>query len=184
MNDVTQSAASSELIFIIVIAVVVLGGFVLLVGYGMKKLVGELPKGRIAEVEVDPGKPFELRFTPTDGVKRRLFLRYRLHSKGGGGGLDNPEQGLVCDLEVDVGENMVVSEAVGFGKDMPERADREVTVKFNVSKEHSSSDFMETGTFVLADLGVCPAGSEIVVAGNIELAEMTEASLLEVWLGK
>jgi hypothetical protein len=184
MNEAVQAGVSGELLMIVAICAVVIAGVGLLVGFGMRKVWKELPRGRVAGVEAEPGAAFKLMYTPKDEGKRRVFLRYRLHTKGGPGGLNVARHGLVCDLDVKVGERRVVHETVGFRSDLPRPADREVTEAYNVSEEHTSSDFTQTGTMVLAKLGTCPARAEITIAGRIELGVNTEASLLDVWLGR
>jgi hypothetical protein len=184
MNEAVQAGVSGEFVMIIALFAVVIAGVGLLVGFGIRKMWKEMPKGKVAEVEADPGEPFKLRYTPKDERKRRVFLRYRLHSGGGGGGQNIPKHGFVCDLDVKVGEKRSVHETVGFRSDLPRPADRVVTESYNVSTVATSSDITETGTMTLAKLGTCPGGAEIVISGRIELGANTEASLLSVFLGR
>ena len=62
--------------------------------------------------------------------------------------------------------------------------DREVTKSYAVSLASSGSDTTEKGTIVLARLGPCGTGAEIVVSGTIELHPDPDAGLFYVFVGR
>ena len=170
--------ASSAATLVVLLAVFVLTGLVVL------KLIQRLPGGKVAEVEADENRPFELRYATIEARSYRLCATIRYHGTGGGGIGDASYTCLECDLHVTAGDRVDADETVSFHKQTSEDADRVITTAYMSSELRDGSYLTRKGTYVLVEIPRCPAGTEIVVKGTFRPMPGTDVSMLDVFIGR
>lgn len=156
------------------------------VGLAVWRLLRLIPGGRVAQVEagVQPPHSFELRYVTTAERSYRLATRLRRHGHASGGGTLGGHAPVLCRYRVTVNGRPLVEETVGFGAVDPRKVHRRITTGYLSHEQKSGSSYVATATHVLAAIPRCPAGVEIVAAGNFEPEPGVELSLLDVFLGR
>jgi hypothetical protein len=159
------------IVLIVLVTILVTGGVVLYF----------LPRGKVAEILVQPGVPFELRCSPNDDREYKVCLRYSLAWQEGG----KNAYGLACVLTGSIDGSQVVDEAVkvGGGKvDVPTRS--WAGTEYLASTSSGPSGYSKSATVVLAKLGRRALTSEITVSGTITPGDNVGVRSLKVYVAR
>jgi hypothetical protein len=125
----------------------------------------------LARVEALPGEPWELRFEPEQTGELTIYLRHKMRGRY--------RPGLVCSLQVEVHDEVIIDELVGVAGGARAEGVTHVTTTtwFSVSSKTS-----ESGIVALADLGLVRPGFVAVARGTVRPIVGTKISRLEVFV--
>jgi len=156
---------------------------VIVIGVGIY-IVIRMPKGKKAQMPVEPDRDFELRCAPPDGKPYKVWVRYKVAFTAVQG-LDfsgSEHFGLIFDVKVTGGSRTVMSEPVGLGARGTAGVRRISPDEFFTGTSREGNDYVRAGTFALAEADGREAGSEIVVKGAIRPTEGTAVRMLKVYV--
>lgn len=139
------------------------------------------PRAKLAKLEMDPDKWYQLRYTVEDRRAHRVFLTYRLHSSRTGGnvsqGISNLA-GMAIAYECHIDGTKMINEIVGKGAEIPGQIDRMERLDYFSHVSFVGADYTKQATTPICGIMPRPAGTEILIKAKVSLNQFTDSSLL------
>ncbi len=153
---------------------------VIFLGVGVFLLV-LMPKGKLAEVLVEEGEPFVLRFRVPKRPPK-LWIRYQVAFPGRDS--RGRQFGLMLDLELEADGQPKETLKLGKGALAPDKYLEALNTELFSSHRRGPDGSTKSASVKLVDLDGWEPGSELVIRGTVATAETTELLGLKVYVAR
>ena len=181
---IAMAAGAILLVWVILKAVKVVVPIVQTIQSELARVQADRPGEALAEVMTSPEETFELKYVVNSSSQHNLFLRYHLFATriGSSGGRPVSNAGIAVRFTAKINGELSGTYVVGMGQSLPCEVDNVVNTTYDKALNVQGSAYAEEATIHLASFKPRPAGTELVVSGQILLNQNTQVSELRVFI--